>query len=122
MTDRPLILEHDGKPAYVVVRYEVWQNLLEQAEDADAARAYDRAKAQPDRETVPIAVADALLAGENPMRVWRDYRRMTQDQLAAAAGVRRAYIAQLESGRRRGSAQVLARIARALTLDIDDLI
>jgi hypothetical protein len=38
MTDKPLILEHEGKPAYVVVRYEVWQELLEQAEDADAAR------------------------------------------------------------------------------------
>lgn len=122
MTDRPLILEHDGKPAYVVVRYEVWQGLLEQAEDADAARAYDRAKAQADQETVPIAVADALIAGENPIRVWRNYRRMTQDHLATAAGVQRAYIAQLECGRRRGSTQVLARIARALKVDIDDLI
>jgi len=94
--------------------------LLEQAEDADAARACDRAKAQPDQEPVPIAVADALLGGENPIRVWRDHRRMTQEQLAAAAGVRRAYVAQLESGRRRGSAMVLARIARALKVDIDD--
>jgi DNA-binding XRE family transcriptional regulator len=122
MTDKPLILEHEGKPAYVVVRYEVWQDLLEQAEDADAARAYDRAKAQRDQETVPIVVADALLAGEHPMRVWREYRRMTQDQLAQAAGVRRAYVAQLESGRRRGSTKVLADIARALGVDIEDLI
>ena len=122
MTDKPLILEHEGKPAYVVVRYEVWQDLLEQAEGADAARAYDRAKAQRDQETVPIVVADALLAGEHPMRVWREYRRMTQDQLAQAAGVRRAYVAQLESGRRRGSTKVLADIARALGVDIEDLI
>jgi DNA-binding XRE family transcriptional regulator len=96
--------------------------LLEQAEDAEAARANDRAKAQRDQETVPIAVADAMLAGEHPMRVWREYRRMTQDQLAQAAGVRRAYIAQLESGRRRGSTKVLADIARALGVDIEDLI
>ena len=122
MTDKPLILKHEGKPTYVVVRYEMWQRLLEQAEDADAVRAYDRAKAQRDQETVPITVADALLAGRNPMRVWRDYRRMTQDQLAQAVGVRRAYIAQLESGRRRGSTRVLARLAQALGVDIDDLI
>ncbi|MGH6919801.1 MAG: helix-turn-helix transcriptional regulator [Geminicoccaceae bacterium] len=122
MTDKPLILEHEGKPAYVVVRYEVWQDLLEQAEDGEAARAYDRAKAQPDQETVPIAVADALLAQQKPMRVWREYRRMTQDQLAQAAGIRRAYIAQLESGKRRGSTKVLADIARALGLGIDDLL
>jgi DNA-binding XRE family transcriptional regulator len=122
MTSKPLILEHEGKPAYVVVRYEVWQDLLEQAEDADAARVYDRAKAQSDQETVPIAVADALLAGEHPIRVWRAYRRMTQDQLAQAAGVRRAYITQLESGKRRGSTKVLADIAHALGVDIADLI
>jgi DNA-binding XRE family transcriptional regulator len=122
MTDKPLILEHDGKPAYVVVRYEVWQDLLEQAEDADAARAYDRAKAARDQETVPIAVADALLAGGRPLRVWREYRRMTQEQLAQASGVRRAYIAQLESGKRRGSTKVLLEIAHALRVDIEDLI
>jgi DNA-binding XRE family transcriptional regulator len=122
MADKPLILEHDGKPAYVVVRYEVWRDLLEHAEDADAVRAYDRAKAARDQETVPIAVADALLAGEHPIRVWRAHRRMTQDQLAQATGVRRAYIAQLESGKRRGSTKVLADIARALRVDIEDLI
>ena len=47
---------------------------------------------------------------------------MTQDRLAQTAGVRRAYIAQLESGRRRGSTKVLADIARALGVDIEDLI
>jgi DNA-binding XRE family transcriptional regulator len=122
MTDKPLILEHEGKPAYVVVRYEVWQDLLEQAEDAGAVRAYDRAKAQADQEIVPIALADALLAGRHPMRVWREYRRMTQAELAQAAGVRRAYIAQLESGKRRGSTKVIADIAQALGVDIGDLI
>ena len=121
MTHKPLILEHDGKPAYVVVRYEVWRDLLEQAEDAEAVRAYDRAKAQRDQETVPIVVADALLAGGRPIRVWREYRRMTQEQLAQAAGVRRAYIAQLESGKRRGSTRVIGDIARALDVDIEDL-
>lgn len=122
MRNKPLILEHDGKPTYVVVRYEVWQELLEQAEDADAVRAYDRAKVQRDQESVPIAVADALLAGQNPIRVWREYRGMTQEQLAQATGVRRSYIAQLESGRRRGSTRVLADIARALAVDIEDLL
>jgi DNA-binding XRE family transcriptional regulator len=42
---------------------------------------------------VSIAVADALLAGQNPIRVWRGYRRLTQEQLAQAAGVRRAHVA-----------------------------
>jgi DNA-binding XRE family transcriptional regulator len=122
VTDKPLILEHAGQPAYVVVRYEIWRDMVEQAEDAQAARAYDRAKARRDQETVPIAVADALLAGRPPIRVWREHRRMTQEQLAQASGVRRAYITQLESGTRRGSTKVLAGIARALGVNIDDLL
>jgi len=122
MTDEPVILEHDGKPAYVVVRYERWRDLLAQVEEMDEVRAYDRAKARTDQETVPIALADAILAGQSPIRVWREHRGLTQEQLADAAGIRRAYVAQLETGRRRGSTAVLARIAGALRVEIEDLI
>jgi DNA-binding XRE family transcriptional regulator len=122
MTDEPVILEHEGKPAYVVIPYDRWRGLLAQVEEVDDVRAYDRAKARRDAETVPIAIADALLAGQNPIRVWREYRGLTQEQLANAAGIRRAYAAQLEAGRRRGSTAVLARIAGALGVEIEDLI
>ena len=122
MTDEPVILEHDGKPAYVVIPYDLWRDLLAQVEEMDEVRAYDQAKARGDQEAVPIAVADALLAGQSAIRVWREYRGLTQQQLANAAAIRRAYVAQLEAGRRRGSTAVLARIADALGVDIDDLI
>jgi DNA-binding XRE family transcriptional regulator len=122
MTDEPLILEHDGKPAYVVVRYDRWRDLLAQVEETDEVRAYDRAKAHADQEAVPIAIADALLAGQSPIRVWREYRGLTQEQLADIAEIRRAYVTQLEAGRRRGSTAVLARVAGALGVDIEDLI
>ena len=91
-------------------------------EEMDEVRAYDRAKVRDDKETVPIAIADALLAGHSPIRVWREYRGLTQQQLANAAAIRRAYVAQLEAGRRRGSLLVLGRIADALGVEIDDLI
>lgn len=71
---------------------------------------------------MPIELTDALLAGQNPIRTWREYRGLTQEQLAAAARVRRAYIAQIESGRRRGSTGLLARIAGALGVDFGDLL
>lgn len=122
MTDETLILEHEGKPAYVVVRYDRWRDLVARVEEVDEVRAYDQAKARFDQETVPMAVADALLAGNSPIRVWREYRGLTQEQLAQAAAIRRAYVAQLEAGRRRGSTAVLARIADALDVEIEDLI
>jgi DNA-binding XRE family transcriptional regulator len=94
---------------------------LEQVDEAEAVRAYDRAKADPDQETVPIAVADALLAGQNPVRVWREFRGLTPEQLAESAGLRSAEVAQIEAGRRRGSREALGRIARALAVEIEDL-
>lgn len=122
MGEGPLVLESEGKPAFVVVRYDVWRDLLERVDAAEADRAFDRAKSRPDQETVPIAVADSLLESRNPIRVWRQHRGLTQEQLARAADVRRAYVAQLETGRRRGSTTVLARIAVALGVDLDDLL
>ena len=44
----------------------------------------------------------------------RQMRGMTQDQLSNAAIVSRAYIANIEAGRKRPSQKVIARIAAAL--------
>ena len=42
---------------------------------------YDRARSE-GGESFPIEVADRLLAGESPIRVYRSYRGMTQQELA----------------------------------------
>ncbi len=47
---------------------------------------------------------------------------MTQKEIAKQAGVGKAYISQMESGRKLGSVTVLRKIAKALSLDIDDLL
>ncbi|MGH8511948.1 MAG: helix-turn-helix domain-containing protein [Gammaproteobacteria bacterium] len=43
-------------------------------------------------------------------------------QLAEAAGVWQSYIAMLERGERQGSVAKLRMIAKALAVDVDDLI
>ncbi len=73
-------------------------------------------------ELIPGEVVNALLDGENPIRVWREYRGMTQPQLAKVAEISVPYLSQLESGKRRGSTDVLSAIARGLALTLDDLI
>jgi len=82
---------------------------------------YDRATAE-GGESFPAEVADRLLAGENPVRVYRSHRGMKQGDLAAAAGVHPVYISQIETGKRTGSAKTLAAIAGALGVAVDDLI
>ena len=73
-------------------------------------------------ESFPIDVADRLLVGENPIGVYRSYRNMTQQELAAEAGINTAYLSQIETGRRTGSTRTVAAIARALDVAVDDLI
>ena len=87
-------------------------------------QAYDEAqRAIADgEELVPSSVTYAILDGENPIRVWREHRGLTQQQVADLAGISKPYLSQLESGRRGGSIDVLSALARALGLSIDDLI
>jgi transcriptional regulator with XRE-family HTH domain len=46
---------------------------------------------------------------------------MTQQSLAALAGISKPYLSQLEHGRREGSVTVLRALAGALGVDLDDL-
>ena len=94
---------------------------MERLEDLDDLRAVAEWRARPDRETFPAAVVDALLDGANPIKIWREHRGLTRRALAEACGLAEAYVAQLEAGRRRGSLDVLRRVARALRVDLDVL-
>ena len=82
---------------------------------------YDEAKAE-GGEFFPAEVVDRLLAGENPIRVYRKYRRLTQKQLAEAAGINPVYLSQIETGKRAGSLKTLAAVAAALGVEPGDLV
>ena len=73
-------------------------------------------------EFVPATVADRLMDGDLPLRVWREYRGLTQAALSRAAGVSRVQIVEIEAGRRTGSVFTLRRLADALRLDLDDVV
>ena len=81
---------------------------------------YDRAKAECG-ELFPAKIVDRLLAGENPVAVYRKYRGLTRKQLAEAAGIDAAKLSQIETGKRSGSPQTLAAIAKALDVEPGDL-
>lgn len=50
------------------------------------------------------------------IREMRQMRGMSQDELSRAAAISRAYVANIESGRKRPSMKVVARIAIALAV------
>jgi DNA-binding XRE family transcriptional regulator len=119
------IIEKDGQPEWAVLPYEEYQRLVAEAEMLQDIRDYDEAKlalASGEEELIPSEVTYALLDGENPIRVWREYRGLTQQQVADQAGISKSYLSQLESGQRNGTTEVLAAIAKALNVSLDDLV
>jgi transcriptional regulator with XRE-family HTH domain len=59
--------------------------------------------------------------GFNIRRI-REQRRLSQEELATLAGLHRAYIGQIERGEKNIGLKNLERIAKALGVDIKDLL
>jgi DNA-binding XRE family transcriptional regulator len=119
------IIENDGIPVYAVVPIADYRALIEKAEMLDDVAAFDKAEAAlaaGEDELVPSDIADSLLANVNAVKVWREYRGMSQVALAEAAGLSQAYIAQIETGKREGRIDAYKAIANVLEVDIDDLV
>ena len=109
----------------VVISRAEFERLRGAAEDAADVRAYDRAKAalaSGEEELIPAEMLDRMLSGESPVKVWRQYRGLTQAALAAKADLSEGYLSQIETGKRDGTVQSFKRLAEALGLTVDDLI
>lgn len=119
------VIEKDGRPEWAVIPYDEYMSLLERAEALGDVEAFDRAKRELDDgrdELVPGEVVDRLLAGENPVKVWREHRGLTQAGLADQADLSQSYVAMIERGERTGRIDALRKIAAALRVDLDDLV
>jgi DNA-binding XRE family transcriptional regulator len=93
-------------------------------EDAAAARLIARARRElaAGREIlIPLAVADRLAEGENPIKVIRQWRKLTQQQLAAAAGISQGYLSEIENGGRQGPLALHQTLARVLEVPLQTL-
>jgi DNA-binding XRE family transcriptional regulator len=85
---------------------------------------YDDAKKR-DEEFFPAARIKSIMDGVSPVKVYRTHRGLTQRALAAGMGISRSYLAEIESGKKRGLVTVLCRAATVLTVlnvDLDMLV
>ena len=96
--------------------------LEEELADVQAALAVEARIANGKEELIPAGVVDRLLDGEPPLRVWREFRNLTQAALARASGVNRVQIVEIEAGRGNGSVHTLRKLADALGVAVDDVI
>ncbi|MEA3535622.1 helix-turn-helix transcriptional regulator [Rhizobium sp. CC-YZS058] len=106
----------DGK-AYVLLSEEDYQDLVDGMEaDVIAARI------AAGEETWPHELIVELINTDSRIRTYRNYRGLTASELAASAGISQPYLSEIEAGKKTGSVDVLARIAKALRVDLDDLV
>jgi DNA-binding XRE family transcriptional regulator len=115
------VLEKDGKEAFAVLPIDEYRALAQRLEDLEDAQDLRSYRSNPG-ESFPSEVVNRLLDGESPVKVWREYRRLTQGQLAEQTGVTVAHISQIESGKRECSVKLLRALARVLEVDADMLI
>jgi len=107
-----------------VLPAEDYERLLDLAEDRADILAAERAEERRNagEEYVPAELVNRILDGENPLRVWRQYRKLSLKQLAEQSGVGLSYISELERGLKNGPGQVWGKLARALKVSVDDIL
>ena len=123
------VIHTDGEDLIVIKRsdYETLRARAgdEASEDAMTARIIDATDAKITRGedvALPAAVWEAIESGEHPVRAIRKYRGLTQINVAEQAGLRQGYIADIEAGKKVGSAASLKAIAAALKVPLDVLV
>lgn len=112
MTDPTILRDSKGRPTHVVMPVAEYERLRHQAEAA-------RLEELRGRDFLPAEVADRILSGERPLKVLREWRGLSQTQLAQRAALPQPTIALLERGRRKGTLAQWREIARALSLQVE---
>ena len=101
-----------------------FQQLTEMAEenaDIQAAILAEQ-RAKDGEEYVPFEVVERLVNDESPLRVWRQYRGLSQRALGEKIGLSKMTISGLETGKRDTNSRNWRLLAEALSIDLDDII
>jgi DNA-binding XRE family transcriptional regulator len=103
--------------------YDALIKACEEAADALALAELRAREAAGEAEYVPVELAERIfVGGEHPVRVWREHRGLSLGALAKTAAIAQSYLSEIENGRKRGSVRALAALAKALRVDIEDLL
>jgi DNA-binding XRE family transcriptional regulator len=113
-----------GTEKHALIPIAEYDRLIADLEDrSDLRAAINAEQSRHDgEEYLPLEMVDRLLAGEAPLRVWRKHRRLKQLELAAISGVGNGQISMIEKGGRSASLETWQRLAKALSVDLDDIV
>ena len=124
-----VVRDTNHKPVSVVLSFDDFKaafpqeaariiNDDEATEDAELIRLADEAR---NDESFPMEIVKRLSDGENPVKVYREYRDLTQADLAEHAGVAKNYISAIERFAKTPSRKLQAKLSGILGVDYDDL-
>ena len=105
-----------------------YELLVAKASEADEDAATARIVARTRKEIaaggplLPKEMVDRMANGENPVRVLREWRDVTQMHLSFKTNLSQGYISDIENGRRTGTAAALRLIAAVLKVPLDLLV
>ena len=119
----------DREADAVSMSWSEYEALIEAAEDAEDQ---EHLAAEEERERrlgveaarrdhLPGELVERMLAGEHPLRLWREQRGLTLSDLAARAGIAPSYLSEIVSGRKPGNSRAFQKLAKALGLGVNDL-
>jgi DNA-binding XRE family transcriptional regulator len=101
------IIQANGKPMFVIVPYEEYKALVALREK---------------RFTIPHAVVRAsVIDGKSRMRAWREYKKLSQKDIAERLGVSQSAYAQMEKPSVKPRMATLRKIAEALDIPVTQL-
>ena len=105
-----------------------YELLVAKASEADEDAGSARIVAQARKDVagggplLPKDVVDRMAKGENPVRVLREWRDITQMHLSFKTNLSQGHISDIENGRRTGTAAALRLIANVLEVPLDLLV
>jgi len=118
----PQIIRTPNGEELVVLSRAEYEALIEranhEAEDAEDVAIYDARKAElaAGGVVLPPEVSAAILRGDSRLKAIRNWRGETQLHLSFKTGVAQGYLSDLESGRRSGTPETMAKLAQALNV------
>ena len=105
----------------ITIPIEDYARLMEAADDLADLQAVGYYKVDP-KPGVPSEFVARMLAGESLLKLWREHRGYSQNELGKITGVNRIQIGDIEDRGKTGSVITLKKLANALNIQVDDIL
>ena len=107
-TKHQIIHDSKGNPLFAVVPYPEYEDFLRYHEDREV--------------TIPNGVVELMVMQEcSPVKAWRQYKKLSQKDVAERMGISQAAFSQMEQPDANLRKETLRKIAQALGVSIEQI-